>query len=134
MATNLIGSNSIYGIGQGVYEIVNGPFIANRAPTSDDKAGQGQVWIYPAVNMAWTLVNNTGTNYNWQLTTLVITASGKVGIRIPGGAALFSGSGVPSFAAQQGDLYTNTSASTAATRLYVNSNGSTTWVHFTANA
>jgi hypothetical protein len=49
-------------------------------------------------------------------------------------AALFSGTGNPSFSAPQGSIYTRVDASTAATRVWVNTNGSTGWTFFTANA
>ncbi len=47
---------------------------------------------------------------------------------------IFFGTSAPSFAAAQGSLYSNTGASTATTRLYVNTDGSTTWANFTASA
>lgn len=44
---------------------------------------------------------------------------------------IFFGSGAPSLAAAQGSLYLRTDGSSTSTRLYVNSNGSTTWVAVT---
>lgn len=44
---------------------------------------------------------------------------------------VFFGSGVPTLAAAQGSLYMRTDGSSTSTRLYVNSNGSTTWVAVT---
>jgi hypothetical protein len=44
---------------------------------------------------------------------------------------VFFGSGVPTLAAAQGSLYLRTDGSSTSTRLYVNSNGSTTWVAVT---
>lgn len=42
-----------------------------------------------------------------------------------------AGTGAPTFAAAQGSLYLNITGSSTSTRLYVNSNGSTTWVAVT---
>lgn len=44
---------------------------------------------------------------------------------------VFFGSGVPTLSAAQGSLYCRTDGSTTATRLYVNSNGTTGWVAVT---
>lgn len=53
-----------------------------------------------------------------------------------GGALISSGSGAPSFVAAKGSLYvrTDTGASTTATRLYVNTTGSTIWTSITTAA
>lgn len=44
---------------------------------------------------------------------------------------IFVGSGAPTVSAAQGSLYLRTDGSSTSTRLYVNSNGSTTWVAVT---
>jgi hypothetical protein len=53
-----------------------------------------------------------------------------------GGALISTGSGAPSFAAAKGSLFvrTDTGASTTATRLYVNTTGSTVWTNITTAA
>lgn len=53
-----------------------------------------------------------------------------------GGALISTGSGAPSFAAAKGSLFvrTDTGASTTATRLYVNTTGSTVWTAITTAA
>lgn len=51
------------------------------------------------------------------------------------GINLIAGSGAPTgITAKQGTLYINTTASTSTTRLYINSDGGTTWVTFTTSA
>lgn len=51
------------------------------------------------------------------------------------GAGVMRGSGAPTgITAQVGTLYVNTSASTSTTRLYINTDGGTTWAYFTASA
>ena len=44
------------------------------------------------------------------------------------------GSGAPTLTAPQGSLYINITASTTTTRLYINTDGGTTWASFTASA
>lgn len=55
--------------------------------------------------------------------------------KIPGGPAthpsVTAGTGAPTFSAAQGSLYLNLTGSSASTRLFVNSTGSTTWVAVT---
>lgn len=48
--------------------------------------------------------------------------------------SLFSGSGAPSIVAPKGSLYTNITASAISTRLYVNTDGGTTWTAVTTAA
>ncbi|TXG77185.1 hypothetical protein E6Q11_03130 [Candidatus Dojkabacteria bacterium] len=51
------------------------------------------------------------------------------------GAGIMRGSGAPtSITAQKGTLYVNLTASSTTTRLYINTDGSTTWGAFTASA
>lgn len=45
---------------------------------------------------------------------------------------IFFGSGAPTLSAAQGSLYVRTDGSTTATRLYVNTNGTTGWTNFTS--
>lgn len=47
---------------------------------------------------------------------------------------LYFGSNVPTFAAAQGSVFMRTDGSTIATRLYVNTNGSTGWTNFVSGA
>lgn len=58
------------------------------------------------------------------------------GIKVSSTANLgvFYGSGAPTFSAAQGAIYLRTDGSSTSTRLYVNTNGSTTWTNFTSAA
>lgn len=47
---------------------------------------------------------------------------------------LYYGTGDPSFSAAKASLYVKTDATTAATRLWINTNGTTGWASFTASA
>lgn len=47
------------------------------------------------------------------------------------GIGIYFGSGAPTISAAQGSLYLRSDGSSTSTRMYVNSNGSTTWVSCT---
>lgn len=49
-------------------------------------------------------------------------------------ASICAGTGAPTFSATKGTLYINLTGSSASTRLYVNTNGATTWTNFTSAA
>lgn len=50
------------------------------------------------------------------------------------GIDLIVGSGAPTMSAPKGTLYINVTAMTTTTRLYINTDGGTTWAYFTASA
>lgn len=66
------------------------------------------------------------------------TAGGAEVIRIGTGASgvlgVYFGSGAPTVSAPQGSLYLRTDGSSTSTRMYVNTNGSTTWTNVTTAA
>jgi len=66
------------------------------------------------------------------------TAGGAIAMRIGTGAngvvGIFFGSGAPTISAPQGSLYLRTDGSSVSTRMYVNTNGSTTWTNVTTAA
>lgn len=47
------------------------------------------------------------------------------------GVGISAGSGAPTHSAPQGSIYLNKTGSSSSTRIYVNSDGSTTWVAVT---
>lgn len=47
---------------------------------------------------------------------------------------LFAGTGAPTLSAGKGSIYVNTTAAATNTRMYINTDGGTTWTHFTSNA
>jgi hypothetical protein len=47
---------------------------------------------------------------------------------------IFFGSGVPTLSAAQGSLYLRTDGSSTSTRMYINTNGATTWTAVTTVA
>jgi hypothetical protein len=78
------------------------------------------------INLAGNLVATDGVR---------IPFDSMLNTQIPGGAAahptITAGTGAPTFASAQGSLYLRIDGSSAATRAYINSNGSTTWVAVT---
>lgn len=50
------------------------------------------------------------------------------------GVSFYSGSGAPTFAATKGALYVNLAGTTTNDRMYVNTDGATTWTAFTTAA
>ncbi len=50
------------------------------------------------------------------------------------GFGIYYGSGAPTVSAAQGSIYIRSDGSSTSTRLYVNTNGSTTWTNFTSAA
>jgi hypothetical protein len=53
---------------------------------------------------------------------------------IPAHPSITAGTGAPTFTAAQGSLYLRIDGSSTSTRLYVNTNGSTTWTNVTTAA
>lgn len=45
---------------------------------------------------------------------------------------IYYGTGAPTFSSEKGSLYIRTDGSSAATRMYVNTNGTTGWTNFTS--
>lgn len=82
----------------------------------------GQLWWNSALGQLFIWYDD-GTSQQWVPTNPV-----------PMGAMLLSGTGAPTMTAAKGTLYTRVDATTATTRLYVNTNGGTTWANFTASA
>lgn len=66
--------------------------------------------------------------------TLVRPIVGVLNIEQPAPVTVLQGAGVPDFVAAQGTLYIATDAAATNTRLYINTDGDTTWASFTASA
>lgn len=134
-ATNLAAS----GVGgvQGVLATSNMTAI-NLASSG----GGGVSGILPAANVTAINVATTGAGgiqgQPFFLPTTNLTSGGAttMGIHISSASnfGIFCGTGVPTLTAGTGSLYLNGAPTNAATRLYVNTNGLTAWVNFTASA
>lgn len=68
-----------------------------------------------------------GVQISWDAMTNVATPQATQ-------ASITAGTGAPTFSAPKGTLYVNLTGSSVATRMYVNTNGSTTWTNFTTAA
>lgn len=132
--------------------IAAGTVIANAA-----FVGPGTVASTGAIRLAnnnavyWRNAADS-TEHGWALNTsdiLVTTAPANVasGTATPAGGGVITriaigsagvgvyiGTGVPTVSAPKGSLYTRTDATTTTTRLYVNTDGGTTWTNFTSAA
>ena len=105
-----------------------------------------------ATGVAFTDPEFESVNVTGALTAASVAATGAVsaytGTAVPAGGTagvgvkvsstsnlgVFFGSGAPTLAAAQGSLYLRTDGSSVSTRLYVNTNGSTTWTNVTTAA
>jgi hypothetical protein len=56
------------------------------------------------------------------------------GVGVGNGATIKSGTGAPTYSAAKGSLYIRIDGSSTSTRLYVNTNGATTWTSVTTGA
>jgi hypothetical protein len=50
------------------------------------------------------------------------------------GIGIFAGAGAPTFSAPKGSFYLNTTGSSSSTRMYINTDGATTWTAVTTAA
>jgi len=108
-----------------------------------DAGSGGSQWTNPVVEL---LVDANGTDWfdvQGSASAGVTTCRGRFlaypisGIKGPPGdpgAMFLSGAGAPTLSAAKGTLYTRTDATTTTTRLYVNTDGGTTWANFTSSA
>lgn len=99
--------------------------------TTPDGAGTPTEWM---VLRSYGLLESAGGVRAWVGTAPPAGGTAGVGYMVSSTANLgiFFGSGVPTLSAAQGSLYIRTDGSTTATRLYVNTNGTTGWTNFTS--
>ncbi len=62
------------------------------------------------------------------------SAQARVGFSSTANLGLYFGTGAPTVSAGKGSVYINTTATTATTRFYINTDGGTTWTNFTTAA
>lgn len=83
------------------------------------------------------ILNSKGSGTCAVQTFITQSAGGAVGAGIQFTSALtglYAGTGAPTLSAAKGSIYTNTTATTITTRLYVNTDGATTWTNLTTTA
>lgn len=79
------------------------------------------------VNLAGNQLQIDGSTITWDaMTNVAIPAATQ--------PSICAGTAAPTFTAKKGTLYINLTGSSGATRLYVNTDGATTWTNFTSAA
>ena len=106
-------------------QVINGGTIDNSVIGGTTKAAG-----------SFTSVSSTSSTSTGTLTAIsgtAITAGGSAAVLATSTASfgVFLGSGAPTIAAAKGSLYLRSDGSSTSTRLYVNSDSSTTWVAVT---
>lgn len=81
------------------------------------------------------------TNATYDLTgnsakvdSLQIQRDAMLNTALPAVVHFCAGTGAPTFTAAKGTVYSNITGSSTSTRLYVNTDGATTWTNFTSAA
>lgn len=115
--------------------VIDGVTLKDSDITANDITGTGNV----AITGTSTLTGAVSTVGQLSVqTSLAPPASGlaTAGILMSSTAnfGVFFGSGTPTFSAAKGSVYLRTDGSSTSTRLYVNTNASTTWTNFTSAA
>lgn len=65
---------------------------------------------------------------------LQVTQDSMLNTKLASPVYFCAGTGAPTFTAAKGTVYTNITGSTTATRIYVNTDGATTWTNVTTAA
>lgn len=126
----------------GVFGIVHGNTTSPVSVVAATAVGSVLVSAGTAAAPAWTAVvglaslNVTGALSAFSATAIPVGGSSTIGVKLSSAAAfgVFIGTGVPSLSAGTGSLYLRSDGATATTRMYVNTNGSTTWTGVTTVA
>lgn len=79
------------------------------------------------VNMAGNQLQTDGTTLGWDAMTNVAIPAATM-------PSFCAGTGTPTFSAKKGTLYINLTGSSVSTRMYINTDGATTWTSFTSAA
>lgn len=136
-ATNFVESCRIEGAldSTGSAGIMPGRFLVSTANAS------GVMTERLRINSTGTMTVTAAQTMTGAITALnatAIPAGGTAGAGLmfssTANLGIFFGSSAPTLSAAQGSIYIRTDGSTIATRLYVNTNGSTTWANFVSAA
>ena len=112
-------------------QVINGGTIDNTVIGGTTKAAGSFTTVTATGAVTGTTVSGTGTVT--AISGTAITAGGSAALLATATASfgVFLGSGAPTIAAAKGSLYLRSDGSSTSTRLYVNSDSSTTWVAVT---
>lgn len=142
--TGLPISTGVSGLATGVAAFLATPSSANLATALTDETGTGAnvfantpTLVTPNIGAA-TGVSTSLTGGDTLYNGTAVPAGGTTGAGLKmssvSNLGVFFGSGLPTLSAAQGSLYLRTDGSSVSTRLYINTNGSTTWTNVTTVA
>lgn len=112
----------------------NGPTISPLVQGTGDT--EIPININPVTATSSGLVRSNGTFVS-KVSTAIGAGSATQSMHCASSTAgfcIYYGTGAPSFSAAKGSLYIQTNATTTTTRLYVNTDGATTWANFTSSS
>lgn len=111
--------------------VLSGAVIDNSVIGGTTKAAGSFTSVTSTGAVTGTTVSGTGTVTAINATAITAGGSAAVLATATAGFGLYLGSGAPTITAAKGSLYLRSDGSSASTRLYVNSDGATTWVAVT---
>jgi len=79
------------------------------------------------IDLTGNQMNSDGKTIRWDAMTNAATPSSTA-------ASICAGTGTPTFTANKGTVYINLTGSSTSTRMYINTDGATTWTSFTSAA
>jgi hypothetical protein len=112
-------------------QVINGGTIDNTVIGGTTKAAGSFTSMTSTGAVTGTTVSGTGTVTAINATAITAGGSAALLATATAGFGIYVGSGAPTISAAQGSFYLRSDGSSVSTRLYVNSNGSTTWVAVT---
>lgn len=108
---------------------IPGTLAVTGAVTLSSTLASGAQTVTGAVSSTASVAAHTGT---------AVPAGGTAGagflVSSTSNLGVFFGSGAPTLSAAQGSVYIRTDGSSTSTRLYINTNGATTWTNVTTAA
>lgn len=111
--------------------VLSGATIDNSVIGGTTKAAGSFTSVTSTGAVTGTTVSGTGTVTAINATAITAGGSAAVLATATAGFGLYLGSGAPTITAAKGSLYLRSDGSSSSTRLYVNSDGATTWVAVT---
>jgi hypothetical protein len=107
------------------------PLNVNGSTVTIQTGGTARVDLDASGNVA---IRNVATLASTVATPAGGSTSARLLLGTTAGFGIYYGSGLPTVSAAQGSIYIRSDGSSTSTRLYVNTNGSTTWTNFTSAA
>jgi hypothetical protein len=111
--------------------VLSGATIDNSVIGATTKAAASFTTVTATGATTGTTFSGTGTVTAINATAITAGGSAALLATATAGFGIYLGSGAPTIAAAKGSLYLRSDGSSVATRLYVNSDGSTAWAAVT---